>query len=292
MSGLSCHSCGGNNIPDGSASYIGCQYCGASISVTAFFNNNSSSVLSGVVVEGLTDEEAKSVARLFDDAEKYVRVGEYDSAKCNFEEILKLHPKHTPSRLSLANCIIFDEKIPALERAAKVKNYIQNSNEKYQDIPEILAIKESLVFNLASMGEKLTNGMDALKLIQISEELQTIHQERDALAQRFFGTLSSKVDGRVRAGFLDSGKKYSPTQNDIEIMVVGSRYSAPLANLCATMLYHFKKNKDSIHHKSLSSQERIASAAERAEEQVPIFNSSLFSGMKETMLSKKEVLNG
>lgn len=290
MAGLACHSCGANNQPDGGASYIVCQFCGSSMSVASFFKESSTNTLAALADAGLSDDESKKIARLFDDAEHYIEMNEYDSAKRSFEDILKIYPRHLPSRLNLANCLIYDNKLTPLERGLKVKEFIQGASAKNQDIPEILAIKESIAFNLAAMGEKLTNGIDALKLIQISAEMQPVHKERDALAKRFFENLHTKLDARVRQGFKDSGKKYSPTQNDIEIMVVGSSYCVAMANLCAAIHYHFKNNKDSIHQKLLLLQDRIREGAVKADNQVTVFTFSLFSSVKEKQMSRNEIL--
>ena len=290
MSTLTCHSCGANNQPNGGASYIVCQFCRSSISVASFIKESPKNIQAVLVDAGLSDDESKKIARLFDDAEHYVEMNEYDSAKRNFEDILRIYPRHLPSRLYLANCLIYDIKINPLERGLKVKEIIQGASAKNQDISEIFTIKESIAFNLVAMGEKLVNGIDALKLIQISSEIQPVHKERDALAKRFFENLHAKLDARIRQGFKDSGKQYSPTQNDIEIMVVGSSYSVAMANLCATILYHIKNNKDFIHQNLLTVQDRVQKGAVKADNQVSVFTFSFFSSVKEKQLFKSEIL--
>jgi hypothetical protein len=251
MSTLICHSCGAGSSPDGSANFTKCEYCGAAISVAKFFKDSSTDTLASLVEAGLSEDESKKISRLFKDAEHQIKISEYATARGNFEEILKLYPGHIPSRINLANCLLFNTDNDPLERGKRVRDHLINANSAYQETPEIIDLKSSVAFNIASMGANITDGMKTIELFKISKQVSNENVERDKLIRNFYEELSPKLLSRVQNGLKKSKGKFSPSVTDLKIMIEGSCYEPSIKNLCTKMYQHMIKNKNLIHKRSL-----------------------------------------
>ena len=251
MSNLICHSCGSSSSPDGSAAFVNCQYCGASISVASFFKDSSTDTLAAISDAGLSEEESKKISRLFEDAEHQIKVSEYATARGNFEEILKIYPRHIPSRMNLANCLLFDTEQDPLERGKRVRDHLINASADHQEIPEIIELKDSIAFNIASMGKNNTDGMQTIELFKISKQVSEKNEERDELIREFYEKLSPKITSRMQDGLKKLKGKFSPSITDLTIMIEGSSYEPSIKSLCTQMYQHMKKNKNKIHKRSL-----------------------------------------
>ena len=251
MSNLICHSCGAGSSPDGLATFAKCEYCGAAISVVEFFESSSTDTLASLTKAGLSDDESKKISRLFEDAEHQIKVGEYGVAKGNFEEILKLYPGHIPSRINLANCLLFDSESDALLRGQRARDHLLSANSAYQEIPEIIDLKSSVAFNIASMGINTTDGMKTIELFKISKQVSSENLERDQLIMDFYKTLSPKLLSRVKKGLKTSKEKFSPSVTDLNIMIDGYSFEPSIKQLCTEIYQHMLKNKGSIHKRSL-----------------------------------------
>jgi hypothetical protein len=261
MSGLNCHSCGASCSPDGGTYFVDCEYCGASISVAEFFKQSSSDTLAALSDAGLSDEESKTISRLFEGAEHHLQISEYEMAQRNFEEILKIYPRHIPSRLNLANCLLFDPKSEPIERAKRVKEHVLNANSGHEEIPEITALKQSIAFNVASMGSRLSNGMDSIEMFSISEEIAENNVDRDKLVEKFFESLYPKIGGRIESGLKQDKKEFSPSGTDLTIMIAGSKYLETYRNLCSKMYRHLNLNQRHVHKKSTDYLDRLKECA-------------------------------
>ena len=251
MTKLICHSCGAGSSPDGLAHFAECEYCGAAISVVEFFKNSSTDTLASLSEAGLSEDESKKISRLFEDAEHQIKVSEYATARGNFEEILKIYPGHIPSRINLANCLLFNYENDPLERGQRVRDHLINASSAYQEIPEIIDLKSSVAFNIASMGVNITDGMKTIELFKISKQVSNENVERDKLIRDFYEELSPKLLSRVQKGLKTSKGMFSPSVADLKIMIHGSSYEPSIKHLCTKMYQHMIENKNSIHKRSL-----------------------------------------
>ena len=262
MSNLTCHSCGSSSSPDGSAAFVYCQYCGASISVAAFFKDSSTDTLSALSDAGLSEEESKKISRLFEDAEYQIKANEYASARGNFEEILKIYPRHIPSRMNLANCLLFDAEQDPLERGKRVRDHLINAIAGHQEIPEVIELRDSIAFNVASMGNNITDGMQTIELFKISKQLSEKNEERDELIRKFYEKIYPKLTARIQDGLKKSKKNFSPSKADLTIMIEGSSYEPSIGVLCCQIHEHMKKNENKIHKRSLELLDDLEAAIE------------------------------
>ncbi|MDR1914922.1 MAG: hypothetical protein LBQ68_10650 [Clostridiales bacterium] len=249
MSALNCPSCGAGVSPDGSASYVVCDYCGVSISVAEFFKEGSTNTLQYFADAGLSEEETKAIARLSENAMLFIEASDYRKAKQTFEQILTLAPSHLPSRFNLALCELYSGEGSPLERAKASVNLSKVSAKDHQMIPQIFAQKESIAYNIASIGFKQENVFDAINFFQLSLSLVDRHTERDKLIADFFAGILQKCKKTMDNEFASKGKKYSPNRTFLEILQAGAPYCSDLADLGATLLFYARDFPAAINNK-------------------------------------------
>jgi hypothetical protein len=246
---LNCPSCGAGVSPDGSAAYVTCEYCKTSISVAEFFRESSTNTIQYLADAGLSEEESKKVAKFLEGATLFVNSGEYLKAKQKYEEVLALAPGHLPSRFNLALCELYSGKETPLARAKTAVNIVNAAAASHQMIPELLSQKESIAYNIASVGLGQMDVFDTIKFIQLSKSIVTSHAERDELIANFFANIEQKQRKIVLQEIKVKGKKYSPSRTLLELILAGSPYCPNLADLGATLLLYLHDEPTSVNSK-------------------------------------------
>jgi hypothetical protein len=246
---LICPSCGASAEPDGSAAYVKCVYCSSSISVAEFFKSSSTDTLSSLMEEGLSEDEMKTMARLFDGAENFIQLGEFENAKNNFLEILKISPNHLPSKFNLALCVLHSKEGTPIERAEKASKYISMGAEEYELVPELLKIRDSVAYNIASIGLSQTNSIETVKMFDISKDLIKENKDRDDLMNNYLKDLFNKMKGNFEKDLQKGKNNYCPNLTLLNMISGFSKNSIEFANLGASVAYHIIVNKKNMSSK-------------------------------------------
>ena len=249
MSILSCPSCGSSAEPNGSAAYTNCSYCQCTISVADFFSSSSSNTLEALKDYGLDDDEQKKFAKLLDKAEFYLDANEYAKASNIFEDCLDVFPKHLPSRFNLALCELYSKDVNVVEKSLRAEKIISASAVSYQLIPELIKIRDSISFNIASMGVMKNNSGDALTLFNISRRISEDNKSRDDLVIEYFDTVYERLKHWFDREIKNKKKSFTINKGQLDLIVYGAAYSKDLANLGATIFLFFKDYPEAISGK-------------------------------------------
>ena len=283
MSSLICHGCGSTNAPDTSVSYISCEYCGASISVAAFYRGLSANSLESLVDAGLSDTDQTQVSKLMEDASEYMNAGDIPSAKDRLEKLLQIYPKHIPSRLNLAKCILRDTNVDARERSKIVVNHCLNVPEPLKT-PEITMMIDGIAFDLASLAIHSVNGLDTLHLFDISHQISGNNKERDVLVEGYVSPVLEKFVTKMRSGIKKKKSSFCPSATELELLLHISKYNEAGKSFCLTMENWISENSKKMHPRALEKLDDLAKIANDFTGDFVVFKVGLF-GIKEELKS-------
>lgn len=246
---FNCPACGAGAEPDGSSSYVVCKYCSSSISVAEFFKEASSDTLSSLTEKGLDDEDLKKVSRIVEKAEFYLESSDFKKASVLFDEVLTIAPRHLPSRFNLALSELYSAEGSAIEKAKKAASLIENSASEHELIPDLIAMKESIAYNTASIGLRQTNAFETIELLDLSRAIVPLHEKRDALVTKFFDDVYQKQKAVFDRELKSKKRKYSPNRTTVDLILAGASFSKNLSNFGATILLFLDENKSSVNNK-------------------------------------------
>jgi len=228
---------------------VTCQYCQSSISVAEFFKEASSETVRNLQDKGLTDEEMLKVSRLLEGAEFFIDSGDYKKAQGNLNDVLCLAPSHLPSRFNLALCELYSGIGTSEERAMRAAKLVSNAAKDYEMIPDLLKLKETIAYNICSIGLTHCNAQETMKFINISKSLVSDYKDRDKLIMNFYEDVFLGQKKIFDAEVNLRRKGYSPNQTTLNFIIAGAAYSQNLADLGATILLHLDENKSAMHSK-------------------------------------------
>ena len=259
MSNLICHCCGASNSPNPDVSIIKCTYCKSELSVLDFYKDLSLNSLKSLEEADLSEDEQKNISRLMSDAETFLQVNDFNTAKLRFEEILKIYPQNIISRLQIAKCILQDisiEKKERFESVLKYCNLVKMNNLE----PEIVEILKSISFDLASLAKFSTNGLEALDFFEISKECFNDNPERDELIYDFLKPKYDDFKNKIYSNF-NKNKNYSPSITEISIAISYYKHLVEGKGLCLSIYDWININKKTIHPRSLEKMDDLKKAS-------------------------------
>jgi hypothetical protein len=275
MAALNCHSCGATSAPDPNVSFINCEYCGASISVAAFYKGLSSNSLESLAEAGLSEDEQRTVARLVDDSSAFMNAGDLAAAKDRLESVLKVYPGHIPSRLNLAKCLLKETAVDVKQRCETVLNYCEIVAEHQKDT-EITSMIDGIAFDMASLATSSVNGFETLKLFELSTKISLKHDARDLLINTFVEPLFEKFKTKMNDGINEKKSSFSPSTTDIELLCEMSRYNYPAKGYCLTLAEWINDNSGNVHRRTLDKVSNIMDAAEGYSGDYQVFKVGFF----------------
>lgn len=249
MSILQCPSCGAGAEPAGAVSYVVCTYCSCAISLAEFYKESSSITIDALKDYGLTEEENISLAKTLDHAHLYLEANDYIKASQLFSDCLSIFPKHLPSRFNLALCTLYDDELSRFEGAKKAKKLLDVSAKDYELNPELMLIRESISFNIASVGLNIGNSTETIKLLELSKEICGDHPVRDQLIREYFDDIFVRQDKWFKNEIQLKKRDFSINNTLLDLLSSGAPYSQDLANLGATILLFLKDHPSAINSK-------------------------------------------
>ena len=277
MSSIICHCCGASNSPDPEKSITICKYCKSELSVLEFYKKLSSNSIESLKQAGLSDEEQKLISRLTDDAQTLIQVKDYKTARERFEEILKIHPQHSISRLKTAKCILLDLSINKKERCESVLRYCSIIKSSELE-PKIVDLLKSISFDMASLAKYSVNGLETLELFEISKECFQEHKERDQMIYSFLEPKYIEFEKKIKSN-ISRNPNYSPSVTEINIAISISKFVSEAKGLCLTMHDWITINKKTSHQRALDKVEDLKNASSDFTGKYDSFEKKLF-GLK------------
>ncbi len=247
---LVCPSCGASSSPDPEFSFINCEYCGASISVAAFYKDLSENSLESLANVGLSDDEQKQVARLIKNAESYLETGDFEDAKSQYKEILKIYPQHISSRLNISRCHLLDRSVKTLDRCEFAFKYVQSVKNSEKD-PEITKIIQSISYDMASLGKETVSGLETIKIFEMSKNCNCESTERDELIDGYLKIKTKNFIEKIEKDLIKGKAKYSPKSTDLDYLISLSKFNLSAKAFCLSIKRYLEDNEKSMHKRSL-----------------------------------------